>query len=108
MRHSLDFAVAGMNPGNLYESQGDVETAEKYYRAALEIDDIFFPVNMNLAMLLGQQARNAEAEVASRKAMDLEPDRLGSAGALSKLAVVCRIACMPRIRYGLLSHAVAQ
>jgi len=32
MRASLDFAATGMNLGNLYESQGNAETAKRYYR----------------------------------------------------------------------------
>ena len=40
---SLDFTAAGMNLGNLYAGQGDVARAERYYRMAVEVDDLFFP-----------------------------------------------------------------
>jgi len=87
MRHSLDFAPMGMNLGNLYESQGDVETAEKYYRAALEIDDLFFPAKMNLAVMLGQQARNVEAEQLLREVLQAYPEQYDAAYSLALLLV---------------------
>ena len=39
MSHSLDFASAGFNLGNLSAALGDPAEAERYYRLALEIDD---------------------------------------------------------------------
>ena len=62
MKASLDFAAAGMNLGNLYTEQGDTAVAERYYRTALDVDNLFFPAKMNLAMLLSQQGKNEETE----------------------------------------------
>jgi tetratricopeptide (TPR) repeat protein len=61
MRASLDFAFAGHNLGNLYARLGDTERAIEYYRDALEVDDLFLPAKMNLAVLLNAAGRNDEA-----------------------------------------------
>ena len=58
---SLDFASSGFNLGNLYASLGDPAAAERYYRLALAVDDLFFPAKLNLAVLLSQLGRNDEA-----------------------------------------------
>ena len=59
---NLDFAASGMNLANLYSSQGDAESAERYYRLALEVVDLFFPAKMNLAVIVSQRGDNEEAE----------------------------------------------
>ena len=41
---------------------GDPAAAERYYRQALAVDDLFFPAKVNLAVLLSGQGRNDEAE----------------------------------------------
>ena len=73
MAYSLDFASSGFNLGNLYGALGDPESAERYYRLALEIDDRLSPVHGNLAMLLNAQGRNEEAEFHLRRAVELDP-----------------------------------
>ena len=87
MRASLDFASAGMNLGNLYESQGDSQTAERYYRTAVEVDDLFFPAKMNLAILLSRQERNDEAEQMLREVLDAYPDQHDASYSLALLLV---------------------
>ena len=87
MRASLDFAAAGLNLGNLYEAQGDPETAERYYRTALEVDDLFSPAKMNLAILLGQQSRNGEAEKLLREVLDAYPEQYDASYSLALLLV---------------------
>jgi tetratricopeptide (TPR) repeat protein len=62
MRYSLDFSFAGHNLGNLYSRLGDRARAERYYRAAVEVDDLFYPAKVNLAVLLNAEGRNPEAE----------------------------------------------
>jgi len=62
MAYSLDFPSSGLNLGNLYASLGEPATAERYFRLALSIDDLFFPAKMNLAVLLSGSGRNREAE----------------------------------------------
>jgi len=85
MRGGLDFAAAGMNLGNFYSARGDVRNAERYYRAALEVDDLFFPAKMNLAVLVAQQGNEAEAELLFREILEAYPDRHDAAYSLALL-----------------------
>jgi len=87
MRASLDFASAGMNLGNLYETQRDSETAERYYRMAVEVDDLFFPAKMNLAILLSRQERNDEAEQMLKEVLEAYPDQYDASYSLALLLV---------------------
>jgi len=87
MRASLDFASAGMNLGNLYEAQGDSQTAERYYRMAVEVDDLFFPAKMNLAILLSRQERNEEAEQLLKEVLEAYPDQHEASYSLALLLV---------------------
>jgi len=50
--------------------QGDQALVEKYYRMALDVDDLFFPAKQNLAVLLSQRGSNDEAERLLRKILD--------------------------------------
>jgi tetratricopeptide (TPR) repeat protein len=84
---SLDFAASGMNLGNLYSAQGDAESAERYYRAALEVDDLFYPAKMNLAVLLSQQSRNSEAEQMLREVLEAYPEQHDASYSLALLLV---------------------
>jgi tetratricopeptide (TPR) repeat protein len=74
MAYSLDFSSSGLNLGNLYANLGQPVEAEKYFRIALKIDDLFFPAKMNLAVLLSGQGRGAEAEKLLREVVAAYPD----------------------------------
>ncbi len=74
MAYSLDFASSGMNLGNLYTSLGQPAEAERYFRLALRIDDLFFPAKVNLAVLLSGQGRGAEAAQLLREVVAAYPD----------------------------------
>ena len=87
MKASLDFAAAGMNLGNLYNSQGNAEEAEHYYRAALDVDDLFYPAKMNLAILLSQQGKNNETEQLLREVLAAYPDEHDASYSLALLLV---------------------
>jgi tetratricopeptide (TPR) repeat protein len=87
MDYSLDFAASGMNLGNLYANLGEPRQAERYYRLALKIDDLFFPAKMNLAVLLSGEGRNAEAEELLREVLDAYPDNGDVAYSLALLLV---------------------
>jgi len=84
---NLDFAAAGMNLANLYASQRDVAQAERYYRMALTVDDLFFPAKLNLAVLLSQQGDNVEAERLLREAFADFPEQYDAAYSLALLLV---------------------
>ena len=87
MRSMLDFASSGLNLGNLYDAQGDAETAEKYYRQALEVDSLFFPAQINLAILLSRQGEDREAESLLRDVVEAYPEQYDAAYSLSLLLV---------------------
>jgi tetratricopeptide (TPR) repeat protein len=75
MAHSLDFAFAGHNLGNLAARLGDAAEAERYYRMAITIDELFIPAQANLAVILNAQGRNQEAEVLLRSALEVDPEQ---------------------------------
>lgn len=84
---NLDFAASGMNLANLYAQQGDLRSAERYYRMALDVDDLFFPAKQNLAVLLSQQGNDDEAERLLREIVDEYPEQYDSAYSLALLLV---------------------
>ena len=84
---NLDFAASGMNLANLYTQQGDSRSAERYYRMALDVDDLFFPAKQNLAVLLSQQGNNEEAERLLREILAEYPEQYESAYSLALLLV---------------------
>jgi tetratricopeptide (TPR) repeat protein len=60
------------------EQERILEPAFKEYRLALEIDPLFIPARINLAMLLHQVGKSEEAEKQFRKILQIDP-RLGDA-----------------------------
>jgi pentatricopeptide repeat protein len=87
MRSMLDFASSGLNLGNLYEAMGDPGTAERYYRKAIAVDDLFFPAKMNLAVLLSRTGRDGEAEPLLREVLAAYPEQYDAAYSLALLLV---------------------
>jgi predicted CXXCH cytochrome family protein len=75
MDYSLDFAFAGHNLGNLAARLGDAAEAEKYYRTAISIDDLFYPAKANLAVLLNARGQNDEAEALLRSILEAYPEQ---------------------------------
>lgn len=74
MEYSLDFSFAGHNLGNLAARLGNNAEAEKHYREAIAIDNLFFPAKVNLAIILNSQKRNDEAEVLLREVLEAYPE----------------------------------
>jgi len=87
MEYSLDFASSGLNLGNLAQRMGDPAAAERWYRQALAIDDLFLPAKMNLAILLSGRGRRDEAESLLREAAAEYPDDPDPALSLGLLLV---------------------
>ena len=85
--YSLDFSSAGMNLGNLYSALGQPGRAERYYRDAIEVDDLFYPAKVNLAVLLNRGGRSAEAEPLLREVVEDYPDEHAAAYSLALLLV---------------------
>jgi tetratricopeptide (TPR) repeat protein len=87
MKYSLDFAFAGHNLGNLYTKLNQPDKAAEYYDAAVEIDDLFYPAKVNLAMLHNSQGRNEEAERLLREVIEDYPQEYEVAYSLALLLV---------------------
>lgn len=74
MEYSGDFAFGRFNLGNLYVALGRPQEAIDHFRAAIKIDDLFYPAKVNLAMLFNQLGRNGEAEYLLREVVKVYPD----------------------------------
>ena len=73
MEYSADFAFGRYNLGNLYTSLGQREKAVENYRAAIAIDDLFFPAKVNLAMLYNAMGDKEKAETLLREVVTAHP-----------------------------------
>ncbi|MBW1852062.1 MAG: tetratricopeptide repeat protein, partial [Deltaproteobacteria bacterium] len=62
MQYSGDFAFGRYNLGNLYSELRRTEDAIRNYRAAIKIDDLFYPAKVNLAMHYNQLGEKDRAE----------------------------------------------
>jgi predicted CXXCH cytochrome family protein len=87
MSYSLDFSFAGFNLGNLYVALEKPEEAENFYRTAIQVDDLFYPARINMAMLLNSQGRNDEAEKLFLEVLEAYPDLHETAYSLGLLYV---------------------
>lgn len=87
MAHSLDFPESALNLGNLYAAMGRTGEAERYYRLALQIDDLFLPAQINLAVQLSADGRYTEAARILREAADAYPEIVEPAYSLGLLLV---------------------
>jgi Tfp pilus assembly protein PilF len=74
MEYSGDFAFGRYNLGNLYSVLNRTEDAIRSYRAAIKIDDLFYPAKVNLAMLFNKYGENDKAEVLLREVVAAHPD----------------------------------
>ena len=74
MSYSLDFSFAGYNLGNLYTALGEADKAEEFYRTAIQVDDLFYPAKVNMAMLLNSKGRNEEAVELFLEVLKSNPD----------------------------------
>jgi tetratricopeptide (TPR) repeat protein len=75
MERSLDFSSSAHNLGALSARLGDIEEAERFYRIAIDIDELSVPPKVNLALLLNALGRNAEAEPLLREVLEAYPDQ---------------------------------
>ncbi len=113
MEYSLDFAFAGHNLGNLAARLGDAAEAERFYRIAVSIDDLFYPAKANLAVLLNARGQNDEAEALLRSILEAFPEQLDVAYSLGLLLAemgryVEAESYLARAAAGMPGHAGAQ
>jgi tetratricopeptide (TPR) repeat protein len=73
MGYSGDFAFGRYNLANLYTALNRQDEAIQNYRAAIKIDDLFYPAKVNLAMLHNQRGENDQAEVLLREVTSAHP-----------------------------------
>ena len=74
MEYSADFAFGRYNLANLYAALNQPEKAIQNYRAAIKIDNLFYPAKVNLAMLYNQKGENDRAEVLLREVTTEHPE----------------------------------
>jgi Flp pilus assembly protein TadD len=67
-----DWAVPLFNLGNLYYKQGNLKKAEEYYRHALDLDRNNPDIMNNLANLLKDENRTAEAKEMIHQALAIQ------------------------------------
>lgn len=85
MANSQDQPHAAFNLGNLHMSLRDTAGAELHYRAAIEINDTFYPAKLNLAALLVGKGMYEEAESLLRDVLVVSPDTEEAAYALGQV-----------------------
>jgi predicted CXXCH cytochrome family protein len=73
MEYSGDFSFGRFNLGNLYRSLDEDEEAIKNYKAAIKIDNLFYPAKVNLAMLYNQKGKRDKAEELFREVVRENP-----------------------------------
>jgi len=74
MQYSADFAFGRYNLGNLYVALSEPQKAVENFRAAIKIDNLFYPAKVNLAMLYNQMGQNNEAEILLREVATIHPE----------------------------------
>ena len=74
MEYSADFAFGRYNLANLYVNLRQPEKAVESYKAAIKIDNLFYPAKVNLAMLYNQMGKNNEAEKLLREVVTFHPE----------------------------------
>jgi tetratricopeptide (TPR) repeat protein len=74
MAYSADFAFGRYNLGNLYTALKQSDKAIENYRAAIKIDNLFYPAKVNLAMLYNQQNQKDKAEQLLRDVVTTHPE----------------------------------
>jgi Tfp pilus assembly protein PilF len=74
MTYSADFSFGRYNLGNLYVALDRPDEAIQNYRAAIEIDDLFYPAKVNLAVLYSQRGENEKAERLLREVLAARPE----------------------------------
>ncbi len=73
MEYSGDFSFGRFNLGNLFQKLDDIDRAIENYRAAIKIDNLFYPAKVNLAMLYNGKGDQDKAEELFREVIKEHP-----------------------------------
>jgi tetratricopeptide (TPR) repeat protein len=73
MEYSGDFSFGNYNLGNLNASLKKNVEAVDYYKAAIKIDNLFYPAKVNLAMLYNEMGEKDKAETLFREVVKEQP-----------------------------------
>jgi tetratricopeptide (TPR) repeat protein len=87
MEHVGDFAHSRFNLGNMHMNLGNQDLAEKHYKAAIQIDNLFYPAKVNLGMLYNSLGKNYKAEIMFREVVNEHPSLHDVAYSLGLLLV---------------------
>jgi tetratricopeptide (TPR) repeat protein len=74
MEYSADFSFGRYNLGNLYVVMNRPEEAIRNYLAAIKIDGLFYPAQVNLAMFYNKRGENDKAEALLREVVKAHPE----------------------------------
>ncbi|MBI9070174.1 MAG: tetratricopeptide repeat protein [Melioribacteraceae bacterium] len=74
MNYSADFAGSRFNLGILYANLQDFKKSISNYYEAIEIDSLFYPAKVNLAVVLNKAGKNDEAETILRDLIMTHPE----------------------------------
>ncbi len=74
MQYSADFAFGRYNLANLNVALKQPRKAVENYRAAIKIDNLFYPAKVNLAMLYNQMGQNNQALTLLREVATAHPE----------------------------------
>jgi len=85
MEYSADFAFGRYNLANLYATLNRPKEAVRNYKAAIAIDDLFYPAKVNLAMLYNKRGENDKAETLLREVVEAHPELYDAAYSLGLL-----------------------
>ena len=73
MEYNGDFAAQRYNLGNLAAAQNNKDEALDHFKAAIAIDNMFYPAKVNMAMQLNSEGQNEEAVKLFKEVLDDHP-----------------------------------
>jgi tetratricopeptide (TPR) repeat protein len=87
MEYVGDFPQGRHSLGNMYSNLGEGALAEENYKAAIRIDNLFYPAKVNLAMFYNRTGRNDQAEKLLREVVKEYPELYEASYSLGLLLV---------------------
>jgi predicted CXXCH cytochrome family protein len=72
--YAADFPAGRYNLGNFYSKLNDLPAAEKNYRQAIEIDNLFYPAKINLVIIYSREGKTDSAVSLCHDLINHHPD----------------------------------